>query len=94
MEGVASFDMDTRRFTTLLSGKVDAMTYHKGLYIACGNEIFHYNKETGNFDSFFRLSSASGSISSLFSILPSAFGLARSMTVFIAGKKGRRRYIW
>lgn len=40
MEGVASFDMDTRRFTTLLSGKVDAMTYHKGLYIACGNEIF------------------------------------------------------
>jgi len=66
MEGVASFDMDTRRFTTLLSGKVDAMTYHKGLYIACGNEIFHYNKETGNFDSFFRLSSASGSISSLF----------------------------
>ena len=66
MEGVASFDMDTRRFATLLSGKVDAITYHDGLYIACGNEVFRYNKESGNFDSFFRLPSDNGNISSLF----------------------------
>ena len=66
MEGVASFDMDTRRFATLLSGKVDAITYHEGLYIACGNEVFRYNKESGNFDSFFRLPSDNGNISSLF----------------------------
>ena len=66
MDGVASFDMDTRRFTTLLSGKVDAITYHNGLYVACGNEIFHYNEQTSSFDSYYRLPSSEGDISSLF----------------------------
>lgn len=66
MDGVTRFDMDTRRFTTLLSGKIDAITYHEGLYIACGNEIFHYNEATSNFDSYFRLPVENGNISSLF----------------------------
>lgn len=66
MDGVASFDMDTRRFTTLLSGKVDAIAYRNGLYVACGSEIFRYNEQTSNFDSYYRLSSEEGNISSLF----------------------------
>lgn len=66
MGGVASFDMDTRRFTTLLSGKVDAIAYRNGLYVACGSEIFRYNEQTSNFDSYYRLSSEEGNISSLF----------------------------
>lgn len=66
MDGVACMDMDTHRFTTLRSGKVDAMMYHDGLYIACGNEIFHYDKNALKFGFFSRLPIKGGNISSLF----------------------------
>lgn len=66
MDGVACLDMDTRRFTTLLSGKVDAMAYHNGLYIACGNEILRYDERTAHFTSYFRLPSVNGNISCLY----------------------------
>lgn len=66
MDGVACLDMDTRRFTTLFNGKVDAIAYHEGLYIACGSEVFRYNEKTSDFKSYFRLPLESGNISFLF----------------------------
>lgn len=66
MDGVARLDMDTRRFTTILNGKVDAITYKDGLYIACGNEILRYNEATFHFDSYFRSPLLKGGISCLF----------------------------
>ncbi len=66
MDGVARFDMDSQHFTTLLHGKVGCMYLHKQLYIACNNEIFVYNENTGNFDSYYRMTGTTGSLSCLF----------------------------
>ena len=66
MDGVACLDMDTRKFTTLLNKKVDAITYRDGLYVAYNNEIFHFNETTSRFDCYFRLPSGSGNLSCLF----------------------------
>lgn len=66
MDGVSCLNMDTQRFTTLLNGKVDAITYKDGLFIACGNELFRFNENTSNFDSYFRLPLKDGNISCLF----------------------------
>lgn len=93
MEGVASFDMDTRRFATLLSGKVDAITYHDGLYIACGNEVFRYNKESGNFDSFFGFLLITETFLPYSSIRQNVCGLGQSTMAFIVGQKACSLYI-
>lgn len=93
MEGVASFDMDTRRFATLLSGKVDAITYHEGLYIACGNEVFRYNKESGNFDSFFGFLLITETFLPYSSIRQNVCGLGQSTMAFIVGRKACSLYI-
>lgn len=66
MDGVACLDMDTRKFTTLLNKKVDAITYRDGLYVAYNNEVFHFNEATSNFERYFRLPSGRGSLSCLF----------------------------
>lgn len=66
MDGVARFDLNTQHFKTLLHGKVDCLYLHKQLYIACNNEIFVYNENTGNFDSYYRMTRTSGSLSCLF----------------------------
>lgn len=66
MDGVACLDMDTRKFTTLLNKKVDAITYRDGLYVAYNNEIYLFNETTSNFERYFRLPSGRGSLSCLF----------------------------
>lgn len=65
-DGVAELDLSTMRFKILIRGKVDSIDFMERLYIVCKNEIFTYNDSTENFDSFYRISSMSGTSTALF----------------------------
>lgn len=55
-EGIASMDLSTGRFTTMLQSNISSFYYHESLYIALRNEIYRYNESTGNFDLYYQLS--------------------------------------
>ena len=101
MEGVDSFDMDTRRFATLLSGKVDAITYHEGLYIACMKDytlhaamrFFVTTKRVVILTAFFGFLLIMEVFHTYFLIRLNVFGLAQSTMAFIAWSKVRNLYI-
>lgn len=54
-EGVAEFNLATRRFTTLLQGNINCIYYKNALFIGKKNEIYRYNEQTGNFDLYYQL---------------------------------------
>lgn len=54
-EGVAEFDLKTQKFTTLLQGNVTSIYFNKRLFIGKSDEVYVYNKMTGNFDLFYHL---------------------------------------
>ncbi|AVM52982.1 signal transduction histidine kinase [Bacteroides zoogleoformans] len=54
-EGVAEFNLATRRFTTLLQGNINSIYYKNALFIGKKNEIYRYNEQTGNFDLYYQV---------------------------------------
>ena len=79
MEGVASFDMDTRRFATLLSGKVDA--------------IFVTTKRVVILTAFFGFLLITETFLPYSSIRQNVCGLGQSTMAFIVGQKACSLYI-
>lgn len=65
-EGIASFDIRSQKFTTLLKGSVDAIYYHDNLYIARRNTIEKFDAENHRFKTFFTLPVKGCSITCMF----------------------------
>jgi signal transduction histidine kinase/ligand-binding sensor domain-containing protein/DNA-binding response OmpR family regulator len=65
-EGIASFDIRSQKFTTLLKGSVDAIYYHDNLYIARRNTIEKFDAENHRFKTFITLPVKGCSITCMF----------------------------